>query len=168
VHFITPEEVGFISFLISFCLLHPFLLRSALIPPTKAKCPDLSNPAGHKKKSFVSLLYSSAIGGGDYSSECTLSVADPHGSVADHQLPAAPHFVHSLSESAHLLSDGHAPNTHPLQLLVTSVQLLSLWPTVKATRITRRPCLLSWPNLDVVRIQLFGPGPANSGGIRRH
>jgi hypothetical protein len=53
VHFITPEEVGFISFLISLCLLHPLLLRPALIPPTEAKCPDLSNPAGHKKKSFV-------------------------------------------------------------------------------------------------------------------
>lgn len=72
VHFITPEEVGSISFLISFCLLHPFLFRPALIPPTEAKCPDLSYPAGHKKRSFVSLLYSSAIGGGDYSSEWLL------------------------------------------------------------------------------------------------
>jgi hypothetical protein len=54
----------------------------------------------------------------------TLSVADSHGPVADHQLPAAAHFAHSLPQSAHLLSDGHAPNTHPLQLLVTLAQLL--------------------------------------------
>jgi hypothetical protein len=28
--------------------------------------------------------------------------------------------------------------------------------------------ILSWPNEDVVLIRLLGPGPANSGGIRRH
>jgi hypothetical protein len=38
-----------------------------------------------------------------------VSVAYSHGSVADYKFPFASHFTYSLSQSARLLSDGHAP-----------------------------------------------------------
>ncbi len=167
-HFITPEEVGFISFLISFCLLHPFLLRPALIPSTEAKCPDLSYPAGHKKRSFVSLLYSSAIGGGDYSSEWLLCPSP---------IPMAP----SLTTNFLLLRtlSIRYPNP-PIFYRMATPPILAAAPRNLGT--VYKPLadskgdedhssamlILSWPNEDVVRIRLFGPGPANSGGIRRH